>query len=248
MQKKTALVTGAARRLGRAIALSLADSGHDIVVHYRSSRNEAEKLCGEIRKKNVKAWPLEADLEDPQDINGLIQRATRCAKGLSVLVNNASIFPPSAIDGVTLDDFNRNMLVNAWAPFALSRSFATSVQSGSIVNILDGRVPGHDSGHIAYIFSKHMLLVMTRICALEFAPRIRVNGVSPGLILPPAGMDFSYVEKLTEKVPLRKYGKPQDIADAVVFLAASEFITGQIVYVDGGRNALQGATLHSKVS
>jgi hypothetical protein len=83
-----------------------------------------------------------------------------------------------------------------------------------------------------------MLMVMTTICAREFAPRIRVNGVSPGLILPPAGKDFSYLNKLKDKVPLRKYGKPQDVADAVVFLATSEFITGEILYVDGGRNEL----------
>ena len=238
MRKKTALITGAARRLGRAIALSLADGGHDIIVHYRSSKNEAEKLCGEIKGKKVNAWAIEANLEDQRDVEALIRRSLECGKGLSVLVNNASIFPPGTIDAMTLEDFNKNMLVNAWAPFALSRSFAASVKSGAIVNILDARVPGHDPKHIAYIFSKHMLMVMTTICAREFAPRIRVNGVSPGLILPPAGKDFSYLNKLKDKVPLRKYGKPQDVADAVVFLATSEFITGEILYVDGGRNEL----------
>jgi NAD(P)-dependent dehydrogenase (short-subunit alcohol dehydrogenase family) len=140
-------------------------------------------------------------------------------------------------------DFNKNMLVNAWAPFSLSRSFAASVKSGAIVNVLDARVPGHDPRHIAYIFSKHMLMVMTRICAREFAPRIRVNGVSPGLILPPPGKGLSYLEKLKHKVPLRKYGTPQDVADAVVFLASSDFITGEILYVDGGRHALQSMTI-----
>jgi NAD(P)-dependent dehydrogenase (short-subunit alcohol dehydrogenase family) len=238
MRKKTALITGAARRLGRAIALSLADGGHDIIVHYRSSKNEAEKLCGEIKGKKVNAWAIEANLEDQRDVEALIRRSLDCGKGLSVLVNNASIFPRGTIDAVTLEDFNRNMLVNAWAPFSLSRSFAASVKSGAIVNVLDARVPGHDPDHVAYIFSKHMLMVMTRTCAREFAPRIRVNGVSPGLILPPPGKDFSYLEKLKDKVPLRKYGSPRDVADAVVFLAQSEFITGEILYVDGGRNAL----------
>ena len=239
MRGKTALITGAARRLGRAIALSLADSGHDIIVHYHSSKNDAEELCRELKSKKVKAWALQADLEDQRDNTNLIQRSLECSKGLSVLVNNASIFPDSTIDTVTLEDFNRNMLVNAWAPFCLSRSFAAAVKSGAIVNVLDARVPGHDPRHIAYIFSKHMLTVMTRICALEFAPRIRVNGVSPGLILPPAGKDFSYLEKLKDKVPLRAYGSVQDVASAVVLLATNKFITGEIIYVDGGRRALQ---------
>jgi NAD(P)-dependent dehydrogenase (short-subunit alcohol dehydrogenase family) len=238
MQGKTALITGAAKRLGRAIAISLADSGHNIIIHYHSSKKDAEKLCQELKTKNVEAWALGADLEDQKDANDLIKRSIGCGKGLSVLVNNASIFPDSTMDSITVRDFNKNMLVNAWAPFSLSRSFAASVKSGAIVNVLDARVPGHDPKHIAYIFSKHMLMVMTTICAREFAPRIRVNGVSPGLILPPAGKGFSYLEKLKDKVPLRKYGKPQDVADAVKFLATSEFITGEILYIDGGRNAL----------
>jgi NAD(P)-dependent dehydrogenase (short-subunit alcohol dehydrogenase family) len=243
MQGKTALITGAAKRLGRAIALSLADSGYNIIVHYRSSKKDAEKLCRELKNKKVTAWALKADLEDQRNVKDLIKRSVGLGNGLSVLVNNASIFPENTIDSVTLRDFNRSMLVNAWSPFILSRSFAASVKSGVIVNVLDARVPGHDPAHIAYIFSKHMLMVMTRICAGEFAPRIRVNGVSPGLILPPPGKDLSYLERLKTKVPLLRYGNPRDVADAVTFLASSTFITGEILYVDGGRNALQGMTI-----
>jgi len=242
MRGKTALITGAAKRLGRAIALSLADSGYNVIVHYRSSKIEAEKLCRELKSKNVKSWTLQADLEDQRENNNLIQRAFECSKELTLLVNNASIFPDSAINTVTLEDFNNAMFVNAWSPFVLSRSFAATVKSGAIVNVLDARVPGHDPRHIAYIFSKHMLMVMTRICAQEFAPRIRVNGVSPGLILPPAGKDFDYLEKLKDKVPLRTCGSPQDVAAAVALLATNKFITGEIIYVDGGRRALQTDT------
>ena len=242
MHGKTALITGAARRLGRAIALSLADGGYNVIVHYRSSKIEAEKLCVELTSKKVKSWTLQADLADQPENNDLIQRAFKCSKALTLLVNNASIFPDSTINTVTLEDFNKTMLVNAWSPFVLSRFFAATVKSGAIVNVLDARVPGHDPKHVAYILSKHLLMAITRMCAREFAPRIRVNGVSPGLILPPAGKDFAYMEKLKDKVPLLKYGRPQDIADAVALLATNKFITGEIIYVDGGRSALQSAT------
>jgi len=236
--KKNALVTGASKRIGRAIALSLADNGYNIVVHYNNSKDEAFLLCGEIEKKHVEAWPVRADLGKPEGAKKLVDQSLRTCGSLSLLVNNASIFPQADLDDITLPEFNLNMLVNAWAPLCLSRAFAKSAKLGAIVNILDARRPGQDLAHVAYSLSKYTLEGITRLCAAQFAPNIRVNAVAPGLILPPAGKDLSYLEKLKDRVPLKSYGDPRDIADAVVFLAKSNFITGEILHVDGGRNKL----------
>ena len=236
--EKNALVTGAAHRIGRAIALSLAGMGYGIVVHYNESMSEAQSLCREIEHKKVKAWPVRADLGKPGGSTDLIDKSLRQCGRLSVLVNNASIFPADTLENMTLTDFNRNMLVNAWAPLNVSRAFAKTARKGAIVNILDARRPGQDRSHAAYSISKHALAAITHLCASEFAPNIRVNAVAPGLILPPAGKDMSYMEKLKDRVPLKTYGDPQDIADAVAFLVKSRYITGEILHVDGGRNRL----------
>jgi pteridine reductase len=233
-----ALVTGASKRIGRAIALSLAGSGHGVVVHYNSSKEDAIRLCKEIEDLNVPAWPLRADLGRPAEAEGLIGRAVEECGPLSVLINNASIFPAATLDEVTFKDFTLNMTVNAWAPFCLSRAFNRYAKKGVIVNILDARRTGEDASHAAYSISKHALEGITRLCAMRFAPHIRVNAVAPGLILPPQDKDVSYLEKLKKRVPLQRYGDPRDIADAVVFLVKSRFITGEIVHVDGGRRKL----------
>ena len=121
----------------------------------------------------------------------------------------------------------------------LTRAFAAQSERGHVINLLDSRVSGFDHTHTAYIFSKHVLSAITRMAALELAPGIAVNGIAPGLILPPAGKDEEYVDRLAQTVPLKRRGSPEDIASAAVFLATSAFITGQTIYVDGGRHLKQ---------
>jgi NAD(P)-dependent dehydrogenase (short-subunit alcohol dehydrogenase family) len=121
----------------------------------------------------------------------------------------------------------------------LSREFARLAGRGKIVNLLDTKIIGYDRAHVAYILSKHMLSVLTRMCALEFAPGITVNGVAPGLILPPLGKDENYLEQLARSVPLKRHGGPEDVAKAVVYLLTSDFVTGQVIFVDGGRHLLE---------
>jgi pteridine reductase len=233
----TALVTGAAKRLGRAIALSLADAGMNVVVHYRRSRSDAALLCRDIKKKGVEAWALPCDLSDPDECETLIDRAqTVCRRTLSTVVNNASVFPKDSIDDVSLERVIDNVRINAWAPFAITRAFAKKARAGCIVNILDARLRRYDRTHVAYSLSKQMLAALTAICAVEFAPSVRVNAVAPGLILPPAGKTRAYLDKLKASVPLRAHGTPQDIADAVLYLVKSPFVTGQVLYVDGGKH------------
>jgi pteridine reductase len=139
-----------------------------------------------------------------------------------------------------LEDVNRNTAINAWAPFVLSRAFARQGLEGRIVNLLDTRVAGYDFSHVGYILSKHMLAVLTRMTALEYAPLVTVNAIAPGLILPPPAKDTTYLEALAGSVPLQRHGGAEDIARAMLFLIESPFITGQTVFVDGGAH-LKGA-------
>jgi hypothetical protein len=229
-------VTGAARRIGRATALALAAEGVNVVLHYRRSAREAEELRERISGLGTRAWTIEADFGEQGSYDGLLERAQALAGPVEILVNNASIFPAGRLETTNLEELLQIVEVNAWAPIALSRAFARQRGGGSVVNILDARIGGHDPDHVAYHLSKQMLAAATRSTALEFAPHIRVNAVAPGPILPSEGKDLQYLERLGAKLPLRRHGTPQDVAQAVVFLAHAEFVTGQIVYVDGGQH------------
>jgi NAD(P)-dependent dehydrogenase (short-subunit alcohol dehydrogenase family) len=236
LRGKTALVTGAAKRIGRAISLALAREGANVIVHYRESAAEAEKLRAELEALGVRSWLLKADFDRPEEYESLIARALDAAGSLDILVNNASIFPVNRLSELTLRDLTRNIEVNAWAPFVLSRDFARLVGRGKIVNLVDSRTNDFDWAHAAYALSKYVLLALTRATALEFAPAITVNGVNPGLILPPPDKDESYIERLVHTVPLKRRGSPEDIAEAVIYLLKSDFLTGEVINVDGGRH------------
>jgi pteridine reductase len=234
---KTALVTGAARRIGRAIALALADEGVNIVVHDRRSvEQHATELCDRLRERGTTYWPVVADFDKAEDYETLISRTIETAGSLDIVINSASLFLPGALPEVGFNDLTRHIQVNAWAPFVLSREFARLVNRGKIVNLLDTKILGYDRAHVAYILSKHMLSMLTKMCALEFAPRITVNAVAPGLILPPKGKGEDYLDQLSRTVPLQRHGEPEDIAKAVLYLLTSDFVTGQVIYVDGGRH------------
>jgi hypothetical protein len=236
LEGKTALVTGAGKRLGRTIALALAEEGVNILIHYRNSAMDAKRLKKELADRKVNSWLLKADFENPAEYDSLISRAIELAGALDILINSASVFLPNTIQDVEYQSFTQHLQVNTWVPLVLSHSFAKQVSKGHIINLLDTRINSYDFNHIAYIISKHALAVITRMMALEFAPQITVNGISPGLILPPPGKDYDYLEKLKETVPLKKYGDPTDIAEAVIYLLKSDFLTGQIINVDGGRH------------
>jgi pteridine reductase len=236
---RTALITGAAKRIGRHIALACAHEGMNVIIHYHHSKQDAQRLVKELTAKKISAWAVGGALDAPERCEEIVRTASSlCNNSLWLLVNNAAIFPAHPLDEVTFGDLAGNVRVNAWAPLCLSRAFAKTAQGGSIVNLLDARIAGHDKNHVAYILSKHMLAAITKMCALEFAPRIRVNAVAPGLILPPAGETAAYLNRLKKTVPLKTHGTPHDIAAAVVFLAKSPFITGETIFVDGGKHLL----------
>jgi pteridine reductase len=227
---RTALVTGASGRIGREIALSLADEGVNIIAHYCRSRKKNLALCREIEKKGAAAWPLQADFGEAGSAESLAARAFRRAGKFDILVNSASLFTKRTVRTLTAVDLLTNIRVNACAPLTLGRAFRRAAGKGAIVNLLDSRLAGGDPSHAGYIVSKQVLAALTRMMAMEFAPRITVNAVAPGLIM--ARSD----SRRAGKLPLRRGGTPADVAAAVIFLLKSRCITGQTIWVDGGRH------------
>lgn len=236
LAEKTALITGGARRLGRATAIALAEEGVNVLIHYKSSSKEAEELRDEIKSMGVESWITQADFNNEEEYEILLDRAFDIAGKLDFLVNNASIFPKGTLDDITREDMRLNFTINTWVPFELTRAFAARSKQGKVVNFLDARIMRIDNDNTAYYLSKKALETLTRMTALEYAPALTVNAVAPGLILPPPGKSESYLEKLAHKVPMKKHGMARDVTDAVLFLLKSDFITGQIIYIDGGRH------------
>ncbi len=233
---KSALVTGAARRIGKGIALALADAGVNILIHYRDSAEEAEKLRTELEARGVKAWLVRADFDRSEGAQDLFESAVGSAGSLDFLINSASSFIPSTLQDIDFEHLMRDMQVNMWSPFVLSRQFARLFGRGKIINMLDTRIAGYDPSHAGYILSKRALFALTEMMAIEFAPRITVNAVAPGLILPPPGKDQQYLDELASTVPLKRHGELSDVTDAVLFFLKNDFVTGQVLFIDGGRH------------
>jgi pteridine reductase len=238
---KTVLITGAARRIGRATTLALAAGGAGVIVHFHDSGREADELRQEVLARGGRCWLVRGDLENAAETDSLVERASSiAARPIDALINNASIFPVDTLASISRESLARCLLVNAWAPLALCRSFSAQTREGHIVNMLDAKLGGHRPSHVAYHASKHILALLTRLAALELAPGIAVNAVAPGLVLPPRGRGEDWLEdRARGSVPFARPGRPEDVADAVVFLLGSEYLTGQIIYVDGGSHLLE---------
>lgn len=234
LKGRTALITGGAKRIGRAIALTLAQNGVHVAVHYNLSGADALALCREIQQLGVSAWPIQGDLMDPQQTAGIFRAAVAQAGPLDILVNNASIFDRDTLWEATGESIDRNMHIHVVTPLILSRELARQGRAAHIVNLLDTRVAAYDREHASYDISKSALLTLTHMLALELGPTVAVNAVAPGSILPPPGQSETYLMKLAHANPLNRIGSPADIAEAVLFLVRSRFITGQVIYVDGG--------------
>lgn len=237
LRGRTALVTGAARRIGREIALALAAAGVNVAVHHRASPEEAAQLKAGLIARGVKAWVVQADLNEDHAPGRLISNAVSAAGPLDFLVNNASVRLAGMLDEIDFAALMLHMRLNAWSPLALSREFvrnAARAGCGKIVNLLDARPAIADRAHAAYALSKYALRGLTEMMALEYAPDVTVNGVAPGLILPPAGRGPEYMSALATGVPMRRCGAPDDVADAVLYLLGSRYVTGQVLCVDGG--------------
>lgn len=236
--EKNMLITGGAKRLGRGIALAGATHGYNVAIHYRTSRSDAHALTEEIRTLGVSAIAVPGDLSDSRTPATIFKSVTEELGAISLLVNSASIFRPSGLLDFGLEELDEEVRVNAFSPLLLCREMASRNRAGAIINILDSKINSYDDSHVAYHLSKRMLYDITRMLAIELAPRIRVNAVAPGLILPPNGNEATedYLETHRFENPLHRHGSTKEISDAVFFLAHSPFVTGQTIFVDGGRH------------
>lgn len=236
---KTALVTGSAHRVGRAIALALAGAGWNVAVHYGTSADAAERTAGDIRELGVEAATLSADLADETEVESLIARTGERLGPVGLLVNNASVFERDTLATATRDSWDRHMNPNLRAPLVLMQQFAALLPAendGVVVNIIDQRVWNLTDDFLSYTLSKVGLWGLTRTLALELAPRIRVNGVGPGPILPSVHQDQDRFDAQARAMPLEHGADPDEVADAVVFLAGARSVTGQMIAVDGGQH------------
>jgi NAD(P)-dependent dehydrogenase (short-subunit alcohol dehydrogenase family) len=234
---KTILITGAARRIGRYLALTCARTGAKVVIHHGHSPLEAEQTLAEIKSVGSNGQILAADLADPAQVQEIIPRALQWGP-VDALVNNASIFEPLDLRSTTLSGWQRHLDVNLTAPFLLSQAFAQALpqgKSGQIVNILDWRALRPGADHLPYIISKAALAALTSSLALALAPGITVNGLALGAILPPSdGTDPSHV---LDDVPAARWTTLEEVGQALLFLLAGPAtMTGEIVYLDGGRH------------
>lgn len=238
MQKlggKKVLITGGAVRLGRAVAMAFAENGASVIIHYHESEDEAYSLRDDlVREYGGQHYLVKADLTRRQERAGLISGVVEQSDGLDCLVNNASVYRRSYLRDVEEEDFQRDYDINFVAPFVLMREFCRLVGSGSIINLLDQRIAITDPAGGSYACAKKSLRDVTEAAAVEWAPAIRVNGVAPGVVLPPPGVSKEKMKPLIKHIPMQQKTSLGEIAEACVFLAAAETITGTILYVDGG--------------
>lgn len=232
-------MTGAARRIGRAIALGLAGDGWHTVVHYHRSGEAAAETVAAIEARGGRATAIAADLADPAAAPRLVTAAGAATGGLGALVNNASMFAADDIATVDAADFDATMAVNLRAPVLLSRAFAENLPAGAagvIVNLLDQKLVNPNPDFLSYTLSKYGLGGLTTTLALALGPRIRVCGVAPGLTLPSANQTPDQFAAVQARTPLGRGATVDDIAGAVRYLVAAVAVTGEVVLVNGGQH------------
>lgn len=237
---RCALVTGGAVRVGRELCLALGRAGARVVVHYRRSGDEARRVMAELPEGRAVA--VHADLAAPTEVANLLAEAAEAAgRPVDILVNNASVYDPPGAETATSHDTGYNLQVNVRAPVQLARDLAAALPDGAegcVVNLNDSRaLTWPDETDTAYAASKRSLHVASRRLALELAPRVRVNELALGSVLPPVtveGTDYEHVAR--DQIPTRRFDTPAEAAHALLFLATNPAITGQTVYIDGGRH------------
>lgn len=233
---KIALVTGSAKRLGRAVALRLAEEGADVVIHHRSSVVEAQSAVAAIEKLGRRAVAIAADLGSVAEIKRLFDETVKHFGRLDILINSAANFLPASIISTTEEIWDASLDTNLKAPFFCAQAAAPLLKrtKGTIINLADaGGLLGWP-GYIPHSVSKAGVLMLTRVLAKALAPDVRVNAIAPGTITMP-GDPREWEADFIKVAPLRRTGRPGDIADAVLYLVQAEFVTGQTLLVDGGR-------------
>jgi NAD(P)-dependent dehydrogenase (short-subunit alcohol dehydrogenase family) len=236
---KTVLVTGAAKRLGRAIALDLAAHGWDVAIHYNGSKDDAVSAAAEVKKLGRNATSVQADLGNEKETTDIIARAAKDIGPLTALINSASIFENDTWQTATRESWDKHMEVNLRAPFVLSQAFARQLpkdQDGAIVNLLDQRLLKPTPEFLSYSLSRAGLGWLTVTLAQALAPRIRVNAVGPGPTLKASHQSAENFERERASTILEHGSDPEDIAAAVRYLLEARAVTGQTIAVDGGQH------------
>jgi NAD(P)-dependent dehydrogenase (short-subunit alcohol dehydrogenase family) len=236
---KTVLITGAARRLGKEMALAAAKAGANIIIHHNRSHAEAEQTKSEIDALGRKVRIIQSDFSDPSQVQNLIAKAFENGPVFG-LINNASIFSNLSWENTTLADWDRHISINLTAPFLLCQAFAKSHPPGEksrIINILDWRALRPGTDHFPYTISKSGLLAMTKSLAAALAPEITVNGIAFGAILPPS--DGGDVSGVLDSVPAVRWAEMSEVHKTLLFLLTGpEYITGEVIHLDGGRHLI----------
>jgi pteridine reductase len=234
---RTALVTGGAVRVGRAISLALAGQGMRVVVHYNSSSGPADELVAAIRGDGGQATALRADLADAAAVERLAGDAVAAFGGVDVLVNSAAVFPAEGLEATDAALLEHTLAVNLKAPFLLTKHLAPALRKakGAVVNMADLAGLQTWCGYAAHGIAKAGVVHLTQVSARSLAPDVRVNAIAPGTVLPPEEMDDAEVRRLAEAAPLERNGSPDDVVQAMLYLLRADFVTGQVMVVDGGR-------------
>lgn len=236
---QTALITGASRRIGKAMAIHLASRGWNLAIHFHKSLKAAEKLQDELQKSYPAQEFLlfQSDLQNPFAVGELVPKVIQTMGQIDLLINNASIFEKADIIETHFDLLDRQMMINYRAPFLLTRDFARLAENGgTIVNMVDTRITSNKSDHAAYSLSKKALWELTKMAAVEFAPEIRVNAIAPGATIPPADKDDNYLWGLAKDTPMQKPSGLTPILQILDFILENNHLTGQLLFADGGEN------------
>lgn len=236
--REAALVTGGARRIGKEICIFLARNNFDIALNYNTSIAEAKETATIIESIGVNCKLFKFDLSKTAEIKKLANDVFGIFPNCTLLVNNSSVFNDRDFNDITVRDFDYEFSVNFKSPFFLTQLFSQRKKSGNIINLVDTRVSRVNSSHFVYNLSKHCLLNFTRIAAKSLSPGIRVNAICPGDILPLDGMDYSYLEKRSKRLPVKRAGEINNVILALEYLLKNEFVTGECLFVDGGEHLL----------
>jgi len=236
LEGRTAMVTGGARRLGAAIVRGLAANGCRTIIHCRSSVEEAEALVDEIRKNGGESQFVRRDLADSNGTALWFESLCQGVGGIDILVNSASEYICDRYETMSPADLNRSMAIHAASPLALITAMKNRNTPGVVINILDTRTSGPDPEHVSYHLGKRALAALTRELAVEMAPEIRINAVSPGIVLPAEDKDPDWIERMAMTNLMGRWGHEGDVVDAVLYLLRADFVTGEILHVDGGRH------------
>lgn len=231
-----AIITGGGVRLGREMALHLAESGWDILLHYNTSSRAAEAVKEEIEKKGRTCALFPQDLAETDQIPAFFVEVVSGFPDIELLINSASIFPEATIRDTGMETLDSVFRINLMAPFLLMKEYRRQVNRGQIINILDQRILKNMPAHAAYTLSKSALSHLTKIGAVEFGPEIRVNAIAPGMILPPVGRDIGSLQKQSQIIPARRVGSVSALLKALDYLLGADFVTGETLFIDGGES------------